>query len=262
MKHLLVTLGLCTLLSTETQAAEPTADLGLMCEQENGRITYSSQTNGRLTDLTPFGFDAVREEEGKAKLAEIKIGNCPEPKVNAVGAIKNWFNQFIKKNANPPQNEVTLVAEKTEHIAKSGDFEAMLLMTQDATSILKTSVNGMQFTDLEESVSISVGEGIEALLLFKGCSVNSTDRCLVTADYVIEAPDGSTYQQSLNTDVWKETQSSLSQWHLTNSRVGFLLQPDSEPGLYKVSVTVTDGISDTQLSLTGKVVAKEKTERQ
>jgi len=51
------------------------------------------------------------------------------------------------------------------------------------------------------------------------------------------------------------TQSSLSQWHLTNSRVGFLLQPDAEPGLYKVSVTVTDGISDTQLSLRGNVEA-------
>ena len=254
MKHLLVTLGLCTLLSTETQAAEPTADLGLMCEQENGRITYSSQTNGRLTDLTPFGFDAVREEEGKAKLAEIKIGNCPEPKVNAVEAIKNWFNQFIKKNANPPQNEVSLVAEKTKHSAKSGDFEALLVMTQDGDSMLATSVNGLQFTEIMESVSINIGEGIEALLLFQGCLVNSTGQCLVTADYVIEAPDGSTYQEALNTDVWKETTSSALQLHLTNTRMGLALMPESDPGLYKVYVTVSDKISNTELSLTGKVM--------
>ena len=269
MKRLLVTLGLCTLIATETQAAEPTADLGLICQQENGRFTYSTQTNGRLTDLTQYGLDALREEEGKPNFSDIKIGNCTEPKAeaNAVGAIKNWFNQFIKKNSNSPQNDVSFVPEKTIHSAKSGDFEALLIMTQNADSILATSVNGTQFAELNEAVSIDIGEGIEALLLFKGCLVNSTGECLVTADYVIEAPDGSTYQEALNTDVWKETPLSLLQWHLTNSRVGFLLQPGANPGLYKVGVTISDRISDTQLSLTGKVVTKErapeeKTERQ
>jgi hypothetical protein len=259
MKHLLVTLGLCTLLATETQAAELTADVGIICQQENERFTYTTQANGKLTDLTQYGLDNLREIDGKPTSGEMKIGKCtvPEAKANTIGAIKNWFKQFTKQDDNPSQNDVDFVTEKTTPKAKSGDFEALLVMTQDGDSMLATSVNGLQFTEIMESVSINIGEGIEALLLFQGCLVNSTGQCLVTADYVIEAPDGSTYQQALNTDVWKETPSSSSQWHLTNSRVGFLLQEDADPGLYKVSVTVTDRISNTQLSLTGKVVAEE-----
>ena len=71
---------------------------------------------------------------------------------------------------------------------------------------------------------------------------------------MIKSPDGSTYRQALNTDVWKEAAALLTQYSLTNTRIGFLLQQEAEPGLYKVYVTVSDKISNTELSLSGHVL--------
>ena len=112
----------------------------------------------------------------------------------------------------------------------------------------------MRATQFDEVVTMNMGEGIEALLLIRGCSKNSDGDCLVTADYVIKSPDGSNYQEALNTDVWKDTALSSLQYHLTNTRMGLALMPQSDPGLYTVYVTVSDKISNTEVSLSGKVM--------
>jgi hypothetical protein len=123
-------------------------------------------------------------------------------------------------------------------------------MTQDGDKILSNEVtNG----DLKNIISITRGEGVEALLLFKGCSVNEYEECLVTADYVIEAPDGSIFSQQLNTEVWKDPMRARKDWSLTNTRVGFLAPSNAETGAYKIQVTVYDNLSKKQLSLTGHV---------
>ena len=258
MKNLFVIFGLCTVLATETLAAKTqTAEGDRVCQEENGRFTYDHPTLGRLTELTQAGLDSMRASAGESTTSAKPIGECPEPKISNVEAIRNWFKRATdndeqvngEKRPTGPSTEDA----KSTHTAKSGDFEAVLLMTQDAEKILTQDL-GMPFTLFEESVSINLGEGIEALLLIRGCSKDSAGKCLVTADYVIKSPDGSTYQQALNTDVWKEAATLLTQYSLTNTRIGFLLQQDADPGPYEVYVTVSDKISNTELSLTGKVL--------
>jgi hypothetical protein len=247
MKNLLVTFGLCILLVAETQAARAV----LACQQANGRFTYDHPTRGKLTELTQAGLDSMRIDAGESTTTAVQIEKCTEPKVRVMDTVKSWFKQFTadeKQTAGP-----SIEDGKAIHSAKSGDFEAVLFMTQDSETIL-TQKLGMTFTYFEESVSINMGEGIEALLVIRGCLENSDGNCLVTADYVIKAPDGSVYQKALNTDVWKEPTLSLAQYNLTNTRIGFVLQDDADPGPYKVYVTVSDKIGNTELSLIGKVV--------
>ena len=244
MKNLLVTFGLCALLAAETQAAEEAA-----CKQEGGRFTYDHPTMGKLTDLTQSGLESMRADAGDLTSTEAPVKECPKPKVSALDALKSWFKQFKKQKTEPlPEN-----TGKSKHAAKNGNFEAVLVMTQDSESILAESI-GASFTMFTESVSINVGEGIEALLLIRGCSANSNGDCLVTADYVIKSPDGSTFLEALNTDVWKEAAGVLSEYKLTNTRTGFVLTSDFDTGLYEVEVIVSDEISDKKLSLSGKVL--------
>ena len=255
MKTTLVSFVICTLLSVvipsaEIQAAEVTA----ACQQENGLFTFDHPTYGKLTDLTQFGLDSMIADAGGPKTSAEQVAKCPEEKVSMVSAVKNWFRQFTEQATGEEQ---ATEEEKVTYTARNGDFEAVLFMTQDADTILDN--NNMPNWH-HETVSITIGESIEALLLFRGCLVNSNGTCLVTADYVIEAPDGSTYQQALNTDVWKETASPLLTYNLTNTRIGFVLQLDAEAGLYKVNVTVTDQISNKQLSVKGNVLANPKTD--
>ena len=244
MKNLLVTIGLCAFLAAETHASK---DDGA-CRQENGRFTYDHPTAGKLIDLTQVGLDSMRAMEGESATTEEQMRECPKAKLRVTDALKKWFKQFSERETVlPTENKQT-----SKHTAKKGDFEAVLLMTQNSDSILADA--GTAINAFEELVSINIGEGIEALLLFRGCSSNSNGDCLVTADYSIKSPDGSIYLQSLGTDVWKESASNPFQYKLTNTRVGFVLTSETETGLYEVEVTVTDRISDAHLSLTGKVL--------
>ena len=266
MKTLIVSFGIYTLLAAvifveETQAAEVTK----VCQQENGRFTYDHSTIGKMTNLTQLGLDTLRAEVGEPATSATQFAKCTNEKVSTVNAMKKWFKQFTgqaadKEQATDKEKATGLSREDTKvtHTANNGDFEAVLFMTQDAESILNKA--GHTFHD--ESVSISIGETIEALLVFRGCKVNPNGNCLVTADYVIEAPDGSVYQQALNTDVWKETASPLKTYNLTNTRIGFVLQTDAEAGLYKVRVTLSDQISNIELSLIGRVLAKPRTKQE
>jgi hypothetical protein len=254
MKKLIVTFALCILLAGETQAAE----VGTFCQEENGRFTYNHATAGKVTGLTQAGLDSIRKKAGQPLTSAKEVEECKAPKVSAVRAIKDWFTQFTK-GLSERLDDGDILAKgpsaddgRTIHHGTNEGFDAMLIMTQDAESILSVGT-GVEFTMFSELVSINLGEPIEALLLFRGCSVNSNGDCLVTADYVIEAPDGSTYQEALNTDVWKESGSALTQYHLTNTRIGFLLQPDADVGIYKVRVTVSDNINETNISLLGNV---------
>jgi hypothetical protein len=235
-----VTFGLWALLVAETHAAGDTA-----CKQENGRFTYDHPTFGKLTDLTQMGFDSMRTDAGESTTIEAQVRDCPKPKVSVVSALKTWFKQFTEE-----ETELSTENSQKSHTAKKGNFEALLVMTQDSESILASGM-AMEFP---ESVSISIGEGIEALLLIRGCSATSNVNCVVTAYYVIKSPDGSTYLESLNTDVWKEDADPLLQYKLTNTRIGFVLTSDLDVGLYEVDVNVFDKITDTKLSLVGRVL--------
>jgi hypothetical protein len=255
MKKLVVTFALCILLAGETQAAE----VGTFCQEENGRFTYNDATVGKVTGLTQAGLDSLRKKAGQPLTSAKEVEECKAPKVSAVSAIKDWFTQFTKELSETVDDGDILAKRpsaddgRTIHQGTNNEgFDAILIMTQDAESVLRVGT-GAQFTMFSDLVSINLGEPIEALLLFRGCSVNSNGDCLVTADYVIEAPDGSTYQEALNTDVWKESGSAFAQYHLTNTRIGFLLQPDADVGIYKVRVTVSDMVNETQISLLGNV---------
>jgi hypothetical protein len=249
MKNLLVVFGLCSLLASEVQATA----VDKACLQENGRFTYDHPTEGKLTDLTQVGLDSIRVNAKASITSTAGIGECPKPRVSVVSSLKNWFKQFTADEEQPTGSSTK--DKNSTHTAKSGDFEAVMIMTQDSNTVL-TQNFGLNFTMFEDVTSINIGEGIEALLLVRGCSENSSGHCLVEADYVIEAPDGSTYQQALNTNVWKETKPATLQYSLTNTRMGFVIQSGSEPGLYTVYATVSDRTSNTELLLTGKVIVR------
>ena len=273
MRNLLVAFSLYTLLVAATSAAETQgAEVGSVCQQENGRFNYEHPTTGKFNDLTQNGLELIRAESGESKTSVATASKCPEEKVSAVKRLKSWFKQLTNKTIDGAELYPNLTEEETAlyvrmggkvkgywsgnplenpvHLVKNGAFEAALYMTQDGEKILSGEVNN---GDLKNSVSVTSGGQVEALLLFRGCSVNQDDKCLVTGDYVIEAPDGSIFHEQLNTDVWKEAVQSVRQLLLTNTRVGFLAPEDADTGTYTFRVRLYDKISSEELSLTGYV---------
>ena len=264
MNKLVAAFGLCTLLAAETLSAEIQAEgAGTACQQENGLFTFDHPTDGKIIDLTQFGLDWTRKDAGEVTIPKGQTEKCtaPEAEVGLVNGVKDWFKRFIRQapdegNADsPPMNGdgYSNTYEESTQTAKSGDFEAVLIMTQDAESILSRNA-GFQFTMLGEVANMSLGEGIEAFLVVRGCSVNPNGHCLVTADYIVKAPAGSIYQEALNTDVWKENTSAATGYKLTNTRIGVMVQAEGDVGLYKIEVTVLDKISNTRLSLGASVL--------
>jgi hypothetical protein len=238
-------------LASETQAAEK----GRACLQANGAFTFDHLSTGKLVDLTQAGLETIRSEVGEPKTSNAPVKECPEPKVSALNILKNWFKQFKNKMNGDPNEEVEDLwtgdpRYNPKHFVKSGTFEASLFMTQDGEKILS---NRVRPGDLQSKISVTQSDPVEALLLFRGCDLDEDGKCLVTADYVIEAPDGTIFHQQINTDVWKEPMISKTELFLTNTRMGFLAPGGSDTGTYKIKVSVYDKISGRDLSLTGYV---------
>ena len=280
MTNLLVSFGLCTFLAVATSAAKTqAAESGSACQQENSAFTYEHPTLGKFIDLTQGGLEIIKAEAGESTTAASQMRKCPEAKVGLVSSLKSWFKEFTSQKTDaellyPDMTEeeaalyARVVGRETNskstakgywagdpranpvHLVKNGAFEAAVYMTQDGEKLLSNQVkNG----DLKNTVNISPGESVEALLLFRGCSRNEHEKCLVTADYVIEAPDGSIFHEQLNTDVWKEPMQPGRQLSLTNTRVGFLAPDDADTGAYKFLISVYDKVSSKKLSLAGYV---------
>ena len=129
MKNLFVIFGLCTVLATETLAAKTqTAEGDRACREEGGRFTYDHPTLGRLTELTQAGLDSMRASAGESTTSAKPIGECPEPKISNVEAIKNWFKR-VTDNDEQVNGEKRPTGPSTEdakstHTAKSGDFRS------------------------------------------------------------------------------------------------------------------------------------------
>ena len=278
MRNPLVFFGFYTLLAVATLVAETqAAQSGSVCQEEDGRFTYEHPTLGRFIDLTKIGLDVIKAEAGDLTSPASEGIKCPKAKVSVVNALKRWFNQLTSQQTdaeklypNMSEEEAVLFArvsgkdpekevegywggdprENPVHFVKNGAFEAAVYMTQDGEKLLSNQVKN---DDLKNTVNIIPGEKVEALLLFRGCSRNEYEKCLVTADYVIEAPDGSIFHEQLNTDVWKEPMQPGRQLSLTNTRVGILTPEDADTGAYKFLINVYDKVSSKELSLTGYV---------
>jgi hypothetical protein len=141
--------------------------------------------------------------------------------------------------------------EDTEWMKSSGDFGAQLLLIGDEKEFIKrweTPSKIVEFTTVSE---INRGEPLITPVIFSGCQAGESGRCNVSGDFKILRPDGTTYADMPQVDIWQNRPPPPD--GILELGVGYIkviIEPEDPDGTYTVQVRITDHVQNASFVLT------------
>jgi hypothetical protein len=142
----------------------------------------------------------------------------------------------------------------TESMKSSDDFGASLLLIGDEEEFLKKWATPSKVFPANNISKIEKGGIFITPIIFAGCYANSDGNCVVTADIRVFRPDGTTYGEQRNVEVWKDKPPPPK--GILGLSVGYLkilVEPQDPEGTYRVQATVTDVVKKASLVLSQKI---------
>ncbi|BBO83792.1 hypothetical protein DSCO28_43580 [Desulfosarcina ovata subsp. sediminis] len=141
--------------------------------------------------------------------------------------------------------------EDTEWMKYSGDFGAQLLLIGDEKEFFKCWETPSETVNLETVSEINRGEPLITPIIFSGCYVNKSGNCMVSAALKILRPDGSTYADMPQVEVWENKPPPPK--GILEMGVGYLkviIEPEDPDGTYTVQAKVKDNVKNSSFVLT------------
>lgn len=156
-------------------------------------------------------------------------------------------------NAQWNDGEERRPAPDTPWRASSGDFGAMLLITNDPDGFFE-QWNKPPSPDYKPSMSTVTeaerGDVVMGIILFSGCGADQAGNCNSQVDFKVYKPDGSIYSEHSNGELWSNKpaipQGSLQ---VSVSNLGFKVELDDQLGEYRIEAVVRDMNSKNRLEL-------------
>jgi hypothetical protein len=128
-------------------------------------------------------------------------------------------------------------------------FGAMLLFTEDLEFPKRFYKGGGELV-LNATTNLKVGVPFLILVNFFGPGLTASGETKTSMDLQILNPDGTTYTDKKNLQVWKgEYPFSATSLQLADSIVRMTIEPHYQIGTYDVKVTIRDEVKDVALSL-------------
>lgn len=141
-------------------------------------------------------------------------------------------------------------ASRRESMGGSGDFGAMIILTNDAKSVLSGWSKISPGVNIPTTERIKKGEPIEALVFFSGCTPNSIGNCITEIDYQILKPDGSVYFEHKKAELWKDKPAvPVGKLELAVDRVGLVAETGDPVGRYKIKCAVRDVVGKAEFNI-------------
>lgn len=129
-------------------------------------------------------------------------------------------------------------------VAAANGFGIQLIMTNDSQQLLETWSRPAPIARVPRAVQITRGQPIEAMVFFSGCTADERGQCVVTADYHLATPLGTTYGEFRDIEVWRDKPAlEYGQIGLAVDRFGMVADPHDPLGEYTIDVTVTDHVA-------------------
>lgn len=135
--------------------------------------------------------------------------------------------------------------------AKSdGDFGAELVFTDkpdDLFAAWETVGPGVAISETSEAVR---GTPIVGVIFFSGCGANANGTCDVTVMFTAEGPDGKTWGEPLEGELWvNKPRPNKGQLQLGVDNMGVIIEPHDKLGTYKVRAEITDKVTNKKMVL-------------
>jgi hypothetical protein len=151
----------------------------------------------------------------------------------------------------------------TDAMKSEGDFGAQLLLIDDEKRFFKRWNTPSKVVDVDTVSEIPRGAPLITPVIFSGCSANESGNCMVSGDFKVLRPNGSSYADLPDVEIWQNKPPPVN--GMLELGMGFakiVIEPDDPDGTYEVVATVTDHVSETSLRLTTtfSVTAEETAE--
>ena len=150
------------------------------------------------------------------------------------------------------------VIDDTEWMKSSGDFGAQLVLIGDENEFLKRWKTPSKDVQIKTVSQLARGESLIAPVIFSGCGTNEDGKCNVVMDYSVVKPDGTSYAELQDVEVWVNKPAPPEGiLELSAGYIKIVIEPDDLFGTYSVSARVTDTVLNSSLELTQKFLVKE-----
>jgi len=155
------------------------------------------------------------------------------------------------------------VLEDTESMKSSGDFGAQLVLIGDEDEFFKRWETPSKDVQINTISQLARGESLIAPVIFSGCYTNEDGKCDVVMDYSVLKPDGTTYAELKDVEVWTDKPAPLDgTLELSVGHIKIVIEPDDLLGTYSVSAKVTDRVLKSSLELNQKFTVMESADIQ
>ena len=131
----------------------------------------------------------------------------------------------------------------------SGDFGAQLILTGNAEGFRKAWNATTGTPTLPSSSTVRLGQSISAVIVFGGCKAGVTNKCQVSVDFALLAPDG-TKTPVGNGPVWSKEAPKPRILMLGDASVTVGFEKNDPPGIYTLIAKVKDRVANQNLQLT------------
>jgi len=141
--------------------------------------------------------------------------------------------------------------EDTEWMKSSGAFGAQLLLVGNEKEFFRRWKTPSEVVELEAISEINKGKPLITPVIFNGCQANEDGNCNVSADFRVLRPDGTTYADAPQVEIWQNKPPPRE--GILELGVGYIkvvIEPEDPDGTYTVEARVADNIQKSSFVLT------------
>ncbi len=130
-----------------------------------------------------------------------------------------------------------------------GNFAAVQLTSDDPDRLEREWNVPTLGAEITTSTYTVPNKPLFTFIVFRGCTVNATGDCDLTADLAIFGPDGKLEQEKKGIEIWRgKAPDSASSLFLSQGAIGFGTDDKGPFGEHRVVIKVTDNVARVTLS--------------
>ena len=120
-------------------------------------------------------------------------------------------------------------------------FGAMMLTTSDLEGFERVWA-GPTPPNLPVTDEARRGQPVHGMIIFFGCAAGADGNCNVTADLIFLRPNGSTYGEALQNEIWRGLPAPSPNLQLGVNAAGLIVEPNDPMGTWTIRAIVTDNV--------------------
>lgn len=167
----------------------------------------------------------------------------------------------LSANAQISVEENKEVSKEDSWMARSGDFGAALLVTDDHEGFFEAwnePASDGYAPRISAVSQANRGDVVVALVLFTGCEADGQGNCNSEIDFKVVNPDGTVYANMEGAELWKLKPAPVNGvMQLGVTYLGFEIEPDDQLGEYRIEAVVMDLNGKNKLNLLQKLSVVE-----